>query len=192
MSSVQSACPIRCLARAPWVLVACLPLALLGPVTVLAQEALGLHGALPAPVAVTLPRALREGWSAEIQRDPDQASQATLWRSLGRMSIGLGLQSRPANELQLGAAPERDSSELLVGVAVRTGRQTRLSFQSSPAALLGATVPAERQPGTMVLQSSDPYRALRRGVLRMDLDNSSAVNLRMRKRLLMLQYSKSW
>lgn len=184
MSLPLSARPARCLART--LLLACVPL--VASSGALAQEMYGLQ----PPLATSLPRALQDGWSANVQREPDQGSQATLWRSLGRMSIGLGLQRRPPGELHLGDAPERDGSELLVGVALRTGRQSRLTFQSSPAALLGAEPPGDAPPGTMVLKSSDPYRAVRRGVLRMELDNESAIGLRMRKRLVMLQYSKTW
>jgi len=197
----MSLAPLARLAPRPWrplsrwrAAVLHLGVALLAIATCTAARAEEAYGLQP-PLITNLPRALQDsGWSAEVVREADQSSQATLWRSLGRLSFGLGMQRRPAgSELRLGGVPERDSSELLLGVALRTGRQSRLTFQSSPAALLGAEPPAnERQPGTMVLQSSDPYRSLRRGMLRMELDRDSSVGLRVRKRQLMLQYSKTW
>jgi hypothetical protein len=158
---------------------------LLGSAVTLAQDLAALQPPLPAARA-------QDAWSADVAREADHTSQAMLWRSIGRLSLGLGLQRRPG-ELRLGSLPERDNSELLLGLAVRTGRQSRLSFQSSPAELLAAEAPAnDMKPNAMALQSTDPWRTIRRGMLRMNLDNDSSIGLRLRKKKVMLQYSKTW
>jgi hypothetical protein len=152
-----------------------------------AQELTALQPQVALPATRT-----QDSWSADVAREADQSSHAILWRSIGRLSLGLGLQRR-AGEWRLGALPERDGSDLLVGLAVRTGPQSRLSFESSPAAWSGAQAPAAGSaPGTLVLQSTDPWRSVRRGVLRMNLDDDSSIGLRLRKRKVMLQYSRTW
>jgi hypothetical protein len=162
-------------------------MSLLGSGVAVAQDVAALQPLLPAARA-------QDTWSADVAREADHTSQAILWRSLGRLSLGLGWQWRPG-ELRLGTQPERSSSELLLGLAVRTGRQSRLSYQSTPADLLHADPAAPGKPPALVLHATDEWKSLksmRRGMLRMNLDDDSSVGLRLRKKRVMLQYSKTW
>jgi hypothetical protein len=170
-----------------------------------------------APVNVELTRTTTDGADASFgqTRTPslqareagtparfDTTTETMVWARRGRLGLGLGVEAR-WQAPDWAQAPRADAGEgrrLLLGLSLATSERTRLVWQTNGDGLHDAIDARDGQTGAgadqtrlpLSMQKSNPYRALLRGTLRVNLGGRAAVALKLRGRRVGVAYTNEW
>jgi hypothetical protein len=130
------------------------------------------------------------------------ATETMVWARRGRLGLGLGVEARwqAPDWAQAPRADAGDGRRLLLGLSVATSARTRLVWQTNGDWLHDAIEARGGQPGSttdqarlpLSMQKSNPYRALLRGSLRVNLGGRAAVALKLRGRRVGVAYTNEW
>jgi hypothetical protein len=132
----------------------------------------------------------------------DATTETMVWARRGRLGLGLGVEAR-WQAPDWAQAPRADAGEgrrLLLGLSLATSERTRLVWQTNGDGLHDAIEARDGQTGAgtdqarlpLSMQKSNPYRALLRGSLRVNLGGRAAVALKLRGRRVGVAYTNEW
>lgn len=173
----------------------CLALAAAAAAAAQAEPAAGVDDG-PALRLELSPSAPASPAGADGRASVEQATQTVLWNDRAHWSMGLGVEQRWRQPLAGGPGGpggpglRLDGQNLLVGLSVPTGAQSRLAWQLPVADPRSTEAPMRV---SWSFRPSDPYRELFRGsLLKLEFSGQTALSLRARGGRLGLMLTSRW